>query len=394
MNSGRESGKKGKRSKRGMGTIRQTKAGSFEYRISYYDEFNVRRTKSFTCATVEQCVAKAEKFKADMKYKEGIMGRDTTLAHIIRQKIDADHARNFTGDAGYDRNLKTLAILERDGIGNMPIRDIEVKVMENYLKTITRYSNTVIKKIYGMIKAGYKTAYDVGFISFNYMLLPEMRCPRSVKRDKKVRALTDDEQTKFIEALQKHKKRYGRNEYSTQLLIELFSGLRMGEINALRPEDIKMDRGYIHVCQTISRGLECESYIKEGAKTYAGERDVPISKTLRPILERALEEVRDNPYGLVFYDYVKDGIIETSQVNSFYRRICESTGIEYNGQHALRHTFATRSIEAGVPPLVLKKWLGHTNIHITLDTYSDVFDKMNFESTDKLDILMGSLMPE
>ena len=107
-----------------------------------------------------------------------------------------------------------------------------------------------------------------------------------------------------------------------------------------------------------------------------------------------MEEVRDNPYGLVFYDYVKDGIIETSQVNSFYRRICESAGIEYNGQHALRHTFATRSIEAGVPPLVLKKWLGHTNIHITLDTYSDVFDKMNFESTDKLDILMGSLMPE
>ena len=58
------------------------------------------------------------------------------------------------------------------------------------------------------------------------------------------------------------------------------------------------------------------------------------------------------------------------------------------------YTFATRSIEAGVPPLVLKKWLGHTNIHITLDTYSDVFDKMNFESTDKLDLLMGSLMPE
>jgi integrase len=90
----------------------------------------------------------------------------------------------------------------------------------------------------------------------------------------------------------------------------------------------------------------------------------------------------------------KDGIIETSQVNSFYRRICEAAGIEYNGQHALRHTFATRSIEAGVPPLVLKKWLGHANIHITLDTYSDVFDKMNFESTDKLDLLMGSLMPE
>ena len=68
--------------------------------------------------------------------------------------------------------------------------------------------------------------------------------------------------------------------------------------------------------------------------------------------------------------------------------------IEYNGQHSLRHTFATRCIEAGVPALVLKKWMGHTNIHITLDTYSDVFDKMDFESTDKLDRLMGSFMPK
>ena len=47
------------------------------------------------------------------------------------------------------------------------------------------------------------------------------------------------------------------------------------------------------------------------------------------------------------------------------------------GQHALRHTFATRCIEAGVSPLVLKNWLGHTNIHITLDTYADVFARMN-----------------
>ena len=40
---------------------------------------------------------------------------------------------------------------------------------------------------------------------------------------------------------------------------------------------------------------------------------------------------------------------------------------------------------------LLKKWLGHTNIHITLDTYSDVFDKMNLDATDKFDTLMESL---
>ena len=104
-----------------------------------------------------------------------------------------------------------------------------------------------------------------------------------------------------------------------------------------------------------------------------------------------MENARDNPHGLLFYDHEKDGIIETTQVNCFYRRICEKAGVEYNGQHALRHTFATRCIEAGVQPLVLKSWLGHTNIHITLDTYSDVFDKMDFDSAARFDQLMDTM---
>lgn len=54
-------------------------------------------------------------------------------------------------------------------------------------------------------------------------------------------------------------------------------------------------------------------------------------------------------------------------------------------------TFSSKCIEAGVPALVLKKWLGHTNIHITLDTYADVFAKMDFNATDKFDELMEEL---
>ena len=102
--------------------------------------------------------------------------------------------------------------------------------------------------------------------------------------------------------------------------------------------------------------------------------------------------MKDNPLGLVFYDYRKKGIVQTSQVNCFYRRICEKAGIECFGQHALRHTFATRCIEAGVQPVVLKTWLGHTNIHMTLDIYSDVFDKMDFGALEKIDTLIGTIM--
>ena len=89
--------------------------------------------------------------------------------------------------------------------------------------------------------------------------------------------------------------------------------------------------------------------------------------------------------GVIFYDYNKNSVITTSQVNSFYRRICEKADIEFHGQHSLRHTFATRCIEAGVKPVVLKNWLGHTNIHITLDTYADVYGSLNSASIETLE---------
>ncbi len=115
-----------------------------------------------------------------------------------------------------------------------------------------------------------------------------------------------------------------------------------------------------------------------------------MNKMLEKYLLEAMKKMKKNPHNLVFYDFNKKSIVSTSQVNCFYRRVCEKADIEYNGQHSLRHTFATRCIEAGIPPVVLKNWLGHKNIHITLDTYADVFDRMNFNAVEKLEDYIGT----
>lgn len=78
-------------------------------------------------------------------------------------------------------------------------------------------------------------------------------------------------------------------------------------------------------------------------------------------------------------------MISTIQVNSYYQRICHKIGIPADGQHALRHTFATRCIESGIPAVVLKTWLGHRDIHTTLDTYTDVFNSLNHSAVDNFD---------
>ena len=189
----------------------------------------------------------------------------------------------------------------------------------------------------------------------------------------------------------KEYKTSGSNNYKKQLMIELYTGMRMGEINALKPEDIDLANGVIHVRATISMGLGGRNFWKEHPKTDAGVRDVPINELVRPILEEALAEARNNKAGTVFYDYRKGDIISTQQVCYFFRMVCDKYDLPYYGQHSLRHTFATRCIEAGVQPVVLKTWMGHTDIHITLDTYADVFNHLNDSSQVKLeDYLTGN----
>ena len=369
-----------KRAKRGAGSFRKYDNGLYEYRITYRDEFDKPHRKSFCGESQALCIAKAKEFLYKQEMRRFGIDLDITIPQIMKQKYESDLEKNFIGPQGYSRNMATLRIIERHFIGQIPIIELKQSQIDAFLRSITNYSRSVIEKLYSALKRSFEIACESQLITNNLMKSSYLRCPRSNQRPKKVRALTKAEQEKFLEALKEHKIPDGRNGYKLQLLIELYSGMRMGEINALTDDCIDFEQGVIHVRRTISRGAEYEDYIKNGTKTYAGTRDIPINKFLKPVLEEALKQKKRNPWRLVFYDYNKNAFISTSQVNCFYRRLCQKANIRFDGQHALRHTFATRCIEAGIPPVVLKTWLGHTSIKITFDTYTDVFHEYSSEA--------------
>lgn len=400
MSSRKESGKS--RGPRGKGSIRINKAGSYEYRFSYVDEFYQLRQKSITCKTIDECVERAEEFRLEIERRGKRIQPEATLTDIISQKAKQDYLKNYTSEQGYGRNLETIKIIERSNIGKMRIGDIQPWHIDQFLSSITCYADKSISKIYGMVKTAFEIAYAEKAIDVNYMNKHDARRPKSVKPKKKVRGFTEEEQVAFLKALEEHKVPYGRNTYKLQLLIELYSGMRMGEINALRPDCIDFKNKRIYVRATVAKGIDARQFIQESTKTEAGQRHVPISAALEPVLRQALDEMKSNPEGLIFFDYGKKnrkgspykngGLVETSQVNCFFKRICKKAGIDANfGQHSLRHTFATRCIEAGIQPVVLQRWLGHTDIHMTLDTYTDVFAKLHAESTDKFDDLISQI---
>lgn len=368
----------------GSGTFRIVN-GKYNYRFFYIDEFGEKKRKSFSGVTKDECLQRAEEFLEKQEKRAAAVDPDITIPELLRRKYEEDYAMNFVGEQGYARNLGGVALLERSGFGKMPIVDITEMQIKAFLRSMTKYSDSVIKKTYQQLTAAFKVAVEKGVVERNPMDASDIRRPKSSKKPKDVRGLTQEEQARFLEALRDFKVPRNRNEYKLQLLIELYSGMRMGEINALKPENIDFENGLIHVRSTVSRGLEYRVFIKECAKTDAGVRDIPINKALEPVLQEAMERKRRNPLGLVFYDHLKNDLITTSQVNCFFHRICKKAGISVRGQHALRHTFATRCIEADVPPVVLKKWLGHKDIHMTLDIYADVFDSMHNSAMEKFE---------
>lgn len=386
--------KKKRRRKNGTGSVRVLKNGKVELQIRYEANDGKHYSKSFTAENEARCWERAERFlemkeqqKEDCRqivesHEEGM---DVTIPDLVKYVCNLRLERNFMSRQGYERNIATLRIIEDNIIGRLPIKIVKKKQLDNFLNSITHYSNSMIQKIFGMLRQAYDIAVEEGIITLNLMRSPSMMCPKSDKPVKVVRGYTEEEQKKLLQAIEEHRTPVGRNDFRLQLLIELYSGMRMGEINALRPEDIDLENSMLHIHATVSRLSGTKMIIKDGTKTAAGMRDIPISATLRPLLEEALAKMKENKEGLVFYDHIGGKIISTSMVCNYFRRLCLKCCIPYYGQHALRHTFATRCIEAGIPAIVLKNWLGHTNIHVTLDTYADVFNRMNFTAIDRLD---------
>ena len=371
----------------GKGCFNITPAGNIRYRFKYTDMFGNRRVKSVTGVDEAHCLQRANEFLKSLRTKY-----DLTIPELLIPDAERDLKMNHIGPQGYRSRMSIIDIISKNNIGMIPIPRITARQIDDFLMSVSDYSSGKIRCIYSLINKAFEEAESLEIVETNIMKKTEVRCPKSSQTTRKIRSFTEEEERRFIKAVSEYKPK--TNTYRIQMLIELYCGMRIGEINALKPEDINFDKGYIYVSRTVSVGLNGKAVLSETTKTAAGQRTVPINRFMIPLLEEALREMKENPYGLIFYDSRNDVIISTPRVSSAFNTICKRAGLKGFRQHCLRHTFATRCIEAGIEPLVLKGWLGHTDIRTTLDTYTDVFDRMELASIESFDDYIADLESE
>ena len=266
------------------------------------------------------------------------------------------------------QNYYKCAIKEK--LGDKLISDIRGEHIQKLYNDLVEeeYTLSSIKVIKAILNSSLKQAVKNGLIERNPVPLATL--PRQqAKKDRQ--AMTKEQQALFME--------HAKDSYLYNLFaVMLRTGMRSGEILGLKYTDIDKKKNVIHVQRTLFY-VNGEGYIEDAPKTKTSLRDVPLTAATRERLEDQRKYWGFQVERLDRYLFCNENGDPLSrariqrEIDQITKRIT-AAGHEFPHitAHVFRHTFATRAIEAGMQPQVLKTILGHSSLAMTMDLYSHV----------------------
>lgn len=290
-------------------------------------------------------------------------------------------------------------------IGSLPIQKLTPPIVQNFYNDRFLHGRTdgkgglsskTLRNMHNMFHQALEQAKINGLIMQNPA--DNAIIPKSPKKE--MRVLSVEEQMRLLSVIHMHRLGFA-------IKFDLATGLRIGELCALKWTDLNPMKQTVKISRTLQRiktnqmereeldGSENMTMVIEGdVKTRSGFREIPIPDKIWAELmqHKQRQQLEYMNYGIPI---LPDGYIfampfgtcvEPSTMRDALNFLLAAAGIEHANFHSLRHTFATRAIENGVPVKTLSDILGHSQVQITMDLYChSSLDHMR----DSMNLLMG-----
>src|SRR5918998_100972 len=356
----------------GEGTITRRKDGRWEARY-YVPTLNGTKRKVLygkTQAEVRDKLTKARSERID-----GIMYDDENMT--VGEYLDVWLKGTVYGSvrrSTYDRDTNLVNNHIEPVLGGVKLKRLNsAHVQSFYRNRLDKgLSASTVHKMHDILRRGLAQAVKWHLLPRN--IADVVKPPRPVPKE--MVALSADETRRLLEAA-------GGDRLEALYILAVHTGMRQGEMLALRWQDVDMESAVMSVRRTLTRSGG--KVVFGGPNTKKSRRSIRLApqavEALRSPLERQLEdmEILGDHYqdqGLVFTTNTGGPINPSNLRQRSFAQLLKRAGLPHMRFHDLRHTCATLLLSRGVHPKFVQELLGHATIAITPDTYSHVLPSM------------------
>ena len=223
--------------KREFGSITKNANGTYRVRITLGKSLDGKRhVKSQTFKTPKAAKDWLKKREAEIKLGVYLNADKITIPEMAMEMLDTKFKAHKIAASSYNREKQSIKIIEESEIGYLPIQNITEDELSDFCDYLSKtYSNSYISKIYQVLARVMNRSLKKGIIRMDP--LTDVPKPKSLRPDKKVKGMPLSEHIDLLQALGG-----AREPHRTVILLELYTGMRMGEICALKGADVDLSR--------------------------------------------------------------------------------------------------------------------------------------------------------
>lgn len=363
----------------------QRKDGKYEYK--YQDACGVRRTVYSWKLTPSDSVPKGKRNDLSLREKEKQIqkaldsklipnGGNVTVLELVEKYIGQKRGVRHNTMANYKF---VINIVKKEAFGKMRIDTVKKSDAREWLIKLQSDGRgySTIHTVRGVVRPAFQMAVDDDLIHKNPF---DFELNTVVVNDSVTReALTRKQERAFLEFV-KNDKHFCK--YYDGIFILFKTGLRISEFVGLTIKDIDFAQNRIVVDHQLQRTRDME-YVIEAPKTGCGTRMVPMTPEVKACFRRILaqrklpkiEPMVQGYSGFLFMDKNEKPMVALHW-EKYFQHICQKYNKIYKEQmpkvtpHVCRHTFCSNMAKSGMNPKTLQYIMGHSDIGITLNTYT------------------------